>query len=299
MTPTSQTPSTQPKVVALVPAWNAEGFISDTLDSLAAQTYSNIEILISNDASTDQTGLMCDQYAANDSRFTVVHQRKNLGWIGNVNALFSAASGEYYFFAFHDDLVSPDYVSTLVDALENDKKAILAFTDMELVTNNGTTTYPVLKEFDDCTDQIDRLRLMAYKPQYNWVPNRGLFRASAPERVGGLRRNLAGEFVADWPWLLSLLTLGYYIRVPGVKVKKYYKQESVSVKWRTSPWQRAAVVLSAAGVIRRTELSASDKWSLYVVLVRSHPLRVWRWVRRKLSQQPQLRRAYFKLKGAN
>lgn len=299
ITPTSKSDSTRPRVVALVPAWNAEDFIMETLDSLVAQTYSNVRILISNDASTDQTGTICNKYEAEDPRFTVIHQKNNLGWIGNVNALFAAASGDYYFFAFHDDLIAPDYVSALVKAMEKDKEAALAFTDMELVRIDGATSYPVLNEFDNSTGLVDRLRMMASKPRYNWVPNRGLFRASAPERLGGLRRNLAGEFVADWPWLLSLLTLGHFIRVPGIRVKKHYKQESVSVKWRYSPWQRAAVVLSACGVIRRADLSTSERWSIYFLLVRSYPLHVWGWIRRILSQQPQLRRMYFMLKRVN
>ena len=288
-----------PKVVALVPAWNAEEFIEKTLDSLAVQSYSNIEILISNDASTDSTGLICDQYALRDARFKVIHQLDNLGWIGNVNALFAAAEGDYYFFAFHDDLVTPDYVDLLVEALERDQDAILAFTDMELVMVEGKKSYPVFDELDGRTDIIERLRVMAIKPRYNWVPNRGLFRAWAPERVGGLRKNLAGEFVADWPWLLSLLTLGHFVRVPGVKVLKYYKEESVSVRWETTPFQRAAVIISCCQVIRRAHISTREKWTLYLVPVRSYPLEIWSWIRRKLSRQPILRRIYFALKNGD
>ena len=58
-----------PHAVALVPTYNGAAFIKESLDSLAAQSYSNLSILISNDASSDETGAICDRYATEDTRF--------------------------------------------------------------------------------------------------------------------------------------------------------------------------------------------------------------------------------------
>jgi hypothetical protein len=119
-----------PKAVALLPAWNAEGFIGPVLDSLAVQTYANFEVLISDDASTDRTPEICAAFAARHANFRLIRQPRNLGWIGNVNALLRAAEGDYFFFAFHDDRPLPSYVERLVAALEARPDAALAFADM-------------------------------------------------------------------------------------------------------------------------------------------------------------------------
>jgi glycosyltransferase involved in cell wall biosynthesis len=76
-----------PKVVALMPAWNAESFIVPVLESLAAQTYPNLEVLISDDASADRTVGICEEFKARHANFRLIRQPRNFGWIGNVNAL--------------------------------------------------------------------------------------------------------------------------------------------------------------------------------------------------------------------
>ena len=63
-----------PRLVALVPTWRAAEFIDGTLDALAAQTWRNLEILISDDASPDDTAQRCERYAARDPRFRVIRQ---------------------------------------------------------------------------------------------------------------------------------------------------------------------------------------------------------------------------------
>ena len=66
---------------------------------------------------------------------------------------------------------------------------------------------------------------MVARPETWWVPNRGLFRASAFAEVGGIHPNEQGEYSADWTWLLSLSILGEFVRVPQVLCTKYYTTE--------------------------------------------------------------------------
>jgi GT2 family glycosyltransferase len=119
-----------PKVMALVPAWRSAAFIQETLDSLAAQTYPSLQILISDDASPDNTAEICETFAARQKNARLIRQPKNLGWIGNVNALLREAAADYYFFAFHDDVLKPAYVERLVEALEGNPRAVISFSDM-------------------------------------------------------------------------------------------------------------------------------------------------------------------------
>src|SRR5262249_35779449 len=129
---------TSPRVLALVPTWKASRFIEETLDALAAQTCPGLEFLISDDASPDETAAICERRAARDSRFRVLRQPRNLGWTGNVNALLAEAKADYLLFAFQDDLPEPTYIEKCVAALEADRGAVMAFSDILLVRQDGS-----------------------------------------------------------------------------------------------------------------------------------------------------------------
>ena len=68
-----------PKVTIGMPVYNGEKFLCNTLDCLLAQSYTNLELIISDDASTDSTSKICTEYAAKDSRIKYIRHTKNLG----------------------------------------------------------------------------------------------------------------------------------------------------------------------------------------------------------------------------
>lgn len=258
----------RPRVVALVPAWNASAFITETLDYLAAQRCPNLEILVSDDASSDDTAAICERYAARDPRFRVIRQSRNLSWTGNVNALLREARGDYFLFAFQDDLLEPEYIERCVAALEANPRATMAFTDIMLVNQDGSceeSSYPTL---DGVTDRLRRAVRVARQEGSWWIPNRGVFRASAARAIGGLRRHLAGEFSADWPWLLHMSLLGEFVRIPERLCVKIYQARSLSRGWSFSARSWCAVALSAMGAVSRAEISTVEKLVLYVILTR-------------------------------
>src|SRR5690242_10921010 len=100
----------EPRVVALVPAWNAASFIERTLQSLRAQTYANFEILISVDLSSDRTADICLAHSRLDPRVRVLVQTHRLGFVGNTRTLLQAAHGDYLSWAWHDDVLVPEYI---------------------------------------------------------------------------------------------------------------------------------------------------------------------------------------------
>jgi len=76
-----------PRVLAMTPAYNGEAFLQRTLESLAAQTYPALRVLIADDASTDATADIAEAHVRRDSRFSLVRRSTNLGWTGNTNAM--------------------------------------------------------------------------------------------------------------------------------------------------------------------------------------------------------------------
>jgi glycosyltransferase involved in cell wall biosynthesis len=270
--------SALPRVAALLPARNAEAFIGETLASLAAQTYAGLQVLISDDASTDRTPAICAAFAAATPRARYLAQEGRLGWIGNVNALLRAADADYVFLALHDDPLEPAYVERLVDALETHPRAVLAFADVEAAGRRWTYTH-----LEGVGDRFERARRMLTRHGHWWVPYRGLFRAAAARRIGGMRRHVAGEFMADWPWLLQLSLLGEFVRVPEPLVHKVWLKSGLSLGWRHSPWQRLGVALACMGVVRHAGFAWAEELRLHRTVLLSPLARRWWIVRARWS----------------
>ena len=106
------------KVSVIVPLFNAERFLRECVESILCQNYANLEILLINDGSTDESGKICDGFAAVDSRVQVIHRLDNLGVAAARNIALDQAQGQYVIFVDADDLLEPEAVSSLVDAME-------------------------------------------------------------------------------------------------------------------------------------------------------------------------------------
>ena len=101
-------------VSVIIPVWNSERYFQKCLDSVIGQSLKHIEIIIVDDASTDRSGRIADEYAARDSRITVLHQKESIGAGPARNAAMSIAKGEYIAFMDSDDLYpSSDVLETL------------------------------------------------------------------------------------------------------------------------------------------------------------------------------------------
>jgi len=247
-----------------MPAWNSAAFIAPVLESLAAQTYPNLEVVISVDASSDGTAEICEAFAAAHPNVRVHHQPVRRGWVANANAVLAAAAGDYRFFAFHDDPLRPHYVERLLDALQTDPSAVLAYADVE--SNLGTLRY---RELEGIDDRYERVRRVLTQRGDWWVPNRGLMRAEAVRELGGLRRHRAGEYSADLPWLVRLAMLGGFVRVPEVLLTKNFRGDSLSASWRKSTSNRFAVTLACLEAVRRGGFSARENAQLHLAAARS------------------------------
>ena len=254
-----QTAPWNPLVTALVPTYNGAAFIRRTLDSLADQTWPNLEILIGDDRSTDDTLDLVRRFAADHPEVRIVERDANLGWLRNSNDLMSRARGELMFFAIHDDVVAPTYVEALVGALAGNERAVLSFSDMIVNELDGTEHVHAFDELEGLSTSVERGRVMVRRPENWWVPNRGLFRTSAFAEVGGIHPNEQGEFSADWTWLLGLSLIGEFVRVPEVLCTKYYLAGSLSKRWPHDATQAQALRRSGIAEINRSGLSPRRK----------------------------------------
>lgn len=106
-------------VSIVVPVYNVEIYLDDCLKSVLAQTYSNLEIILVDDGSTDNSGAMCDAYMKIDSRIQVFHQ-KNGGLSAARNFGMRHASGKYIYFLDSDDYIEKNAIEELVKVAEDE-----------------------------------------------------------------------------------------------------------------------------------------------------------------------------------
>lgn len=127
----------KPLVSIGMPVYNGAKFICNALDSLLAQTFTNFELIISDNASTDNTEAICKRYSESDSRIRYVRQIVNLGAIGNFQYVLDEAVGEYFMWAAYDDLRSPEFIDVLVKKLIENKDYSSAFGVFSEIDDSG------------------------------------------------------------------------------------------------------------------------------------------------------------------
>lgn len=102
-----------------MPVYNGADYICDALDSLLAQSFTDFEIIISDNASTDDTEKICRKYVEKDSRIKYLRQETNIGAQPNFEFVLAASSGIYFMWAAHDDIWSKNYLFNSVNILLN------------------------------------------------------------------------------------------------------------------------------------------------------------------------------------
>jgi glycosyltransferase involved in cell wall biosynthesis len=195
----------QDKLVSiLIPSYNVAPFIGEAIESIIHQTYSNIEILISDDGSSDNTFEIVQQYASNDSRIKVFRQSCNIGFVNNKNFLLDEAVGDFISFQDSDD------VSELNRIQEQ----------MRIVDSLGAKIVAT---------GLSRLRNFS-----------GVWRKVDHERVKDVRSGFIDNPSKDYPFMFATLlvakkvyeTIGYYhAYFNGLLGEDYYWTIRANEKW--------------------------------------------------------------------
>jgi glycosyltransferase involved in cell wall biosynthesis len=235
-----------PAVSLSMPVYNGANYIRVAIASLLEQDFTDLELIITDNASTDATEEICRDFASKDPRVRYVRNPNNLGAAPNYNLGFGMARGRYFKWCAHDDFISRDYLSATVAALEATPGATLAFTRTQCVDEAGAPVDLVgadsvpIGELDPADRFARALTLMG-----TCYAIFGLFRADAL-RKSTLHRPYYGS---DRALLAELALLGPFVRTEGgVFYNREHQTRSVHLmtKAERRKWQASGAARFAA-----------------------------------------------------
>lgn len=234
-----------------LPVRNGEAYLERALESILDQTYTDFEVLISDNASTDATPEISQKYSHLDSRIRYVWQEENIGASANFNYVFHNTSGEYFRWASHDDMIAPEYLAACVDRLDaDDGTAALAYSQTMIIDKDDNE----LRLYDSVTrkrDETASIRLAemigpgdATKSMLYWCyPVFGLMR----------RKTLEGtSLIANFPrsdtlLLVELALRGRFLEIERpLFLRREHEDSSVILAERTASRRHEVERLLAA-----------------------------------------------------
>lgn len=145
-----------PKISVIVSVYNTEKYIEKCLDSLLNQTYSNIEIVVINDCSTDGSLKILKKYAKKYDNMILIENKENKGLSYSRNVGLEKATGEYIGYIDSDDYVDPTYYEQMMKAIKKEKSEI-AIADMKIVYEDGSFPDYVSK---GCNGEVNTLNII-------------------------------------------------------------------------------------------------------------------------------------------
>ncbi len=208
-----------------MPVYNGERFICQALDSLLVQDYENFELIISDNASTDATWQICQEYATKDPRIRLNLNEHNLGVVSNFDLVLNMARGPYFMWAAGDDFWLPAFISTLIRELEAHPEAGVAMCAIERVKEDGTL-FDVIRFYGrDNPNQMTHCRMataVITPPVKNNLFIYGLFRTGLLRQA----RQLFPPFVNERPLLSHIALVARFRYVDEILFKKTVREVS-------------------------------------------------------------------------
>jgi len=154
----------KPEVSLIIPAYNAKDYIARSIDSALASDFENLEIIIVNDGSTDETQKIIDWYDKNYENIVSI-QKENGGVADTRNVGIENARGKYIAFMDNDDLIRPNMISSLYNAIEKNACDV-AIAPLYRITDNGYTIHCNLPFEENIPYDIDKYLDIIYTPGY-------------------------------------------------------------------------------------------------------------------------------------
>lgn len=200
----------RPTVSLGLPVFNGENYLEEAIESILAQTYTDYELILSDNASTDGTEQICRRHASRDPRIQYHRNRINLGAAPNFNRTFEIAEGTYFKWCAHDDRIAPRYLERCVDVLDRDPSVVACQSRVEIIDASGSVV--ATSRIDSSVDAVgpdERFRTILLADPYGYWAF-ALFRAG----VLGQTPLIASYVASDLGLRAELALRGRFREVP-------------------------------------------------------------------------------------
>lgn len=218
----SKTGHAEPLVSICIPTYNRDRKLERAVHALATSRYKNLEIIISDNASTDETQRVCSSLCASDSRVKYFRHAENQGPTNNFEFVRAQANGKYFLWHGDDDYLDSDYIETCVGELERDQSLVLSsgiavyHSRDKRPTRYGNVIQP------DSESPLFRV------VKYLWLVGEnsifyGVYRV---DRVRDCR--MPNCFAGDYAWVADVLLRGKAKVIPAVHIHRDFDEDSTS-----------------------------------------------------------------------
>ncbi len=272
--------SRPPRLSIGLPTFNGAEYLEEAIDCLLGQTFTDLELIISDNGSTDATPEICRRAAARDARVTVLRSDENHGLAWNHNRVAAAARGEYFMWASDDDRFAPDYLDRCVAVLDADPGIVYCYGETILTDSNGRIL----------AREVGRFTLDAPEPHVRFwelLVVRGGQNTYGVVRTAVLRR-IQPHLTFPWAERVIFSELSLHGRFACVQGPMYLRRthpgqlsaarkdrvhEAIVLDPRRSPWwrhfslrMRVEQVAAFVRAIRRAPLTRTERAQCYLCL---------------------------------
>jgi GT2 family glycosyltransferase len=225
--------SQTPLVTIGLPLYRSKRFLDTIVENIDAVTYPNVEVVVSDRHLLDDALEVIRRRYGGDPRFRFLEGTDQLTWVQNFNLLLREARGKYAVLMFHDDSYPANYVAELVQALEGEPDASLAFGRVEQISLDGflpTLPFTPPPVHAGAAWSI-RDSLKALTVWQLWFAFRGMVRLDVVQGSGLYIRPTYRNIRADIYWVFALSLRGRLLYVPSCSCVKRFHRSSTAADW--------------------------------------------------------------------
>jgi hypothetical protein len=212
-----------------VPVYRGRRFLEESLKSVVSQTYEDFNVIISVDKPDPDSEQICRQFLT-DSRFKMILQPRQLGWMGNMNWLMSQVETEFWHLQEQDDVMEPDFLALLVAYARANPTVATVYSDIRIF---GIQDVSIVQQSLIGSAFLRQMTLL--HEHHQGVALHGLSRAKAMRATGGIPGNEVENFLTETAWMAGMARWGELHRIPMELYRKRLHGENTLLGWFTWP----------------------------------------------------------------
>lgn len=268
-----------PLVSVGIPVFNGSNYIKQAIESVLKQSYADIELLISDNCSTDNTYEICKSYMESDPRIILSRNESNLGAAPNFNKVFHLASGKYFMWLSHDDYIELNFIKECINILELSSSTVLCQSNLSIIdeNNNFLKAHKLQQSGTDKLSKTGRFKNFVLNDQSCYEVF-GVIRRDVLAQTSLIQSHISSDrhLIAELSLLGSFSTIEEYLfnsrehqersirKYPVQYLRAQWFDSSNSQNIRYPFWK---VFFKYFSIVKQYEIECFERWKLYFVLL--------------------------------